>query len=221
MSYEERIVAFIDILGFRNLVNDESRCEDIGAILRLPYLIRQDHMAKMLKIKGVMMTSISDSLVFSIGLEKRGAMNKITKILTVFMQALMTQYGLLVRGGLAVGKLYHDNDVVYGPGLVRAHELESRIAVYPRVIMTPADFECSIRSCGEISQSILRKTFILDNDWFLRLDSVRYATQETLELYRSRLEQSKTLDLGVLQKVNWMIAEVDRKSREEVSRLSR
>jgi len=61
MKYEEKIVAFVDILGFKSLVYDESKCEDIGAILKPPYLIRQESIAKMFKIKGVMMTSISKS----------------------------------------------------------------------------------------------------------------------------------------------------------------
>ncbi|WP_248928667.1 hypothetical protein [Paenibacillus hamazuiensis] len=214
MKYEERIIAFIDILGFKNLVNDESKCEDIGAILKLPYLIRQDNMAKMLKIKGVMMTSISDSLVFSIRLKERGAMNKITKLLTVFTQSLLSQHGLLLRGGIAVGKIYHDNDIVYGPGLVKAYELESKIAVYPRIVMGFSDFESSILSCSQISQSALRERFVTDNDYFLMLDCFHYTNQQTLEFFRHKLEQMKTMDLGAQQKINWMKAWVDRKLKE-------
>ncbi|WIV13644.1 hypothetical protein [Proteiniborus sp. MB09-C3] len=104
-----------------------------------------------MKLKGVMMTSISDSLVFSIGLKERGAINKITKLLSVFTQTLLSQYGLLLRGGIAVGKLYHDSEVVYGPGLVKAYELEDKVSIYPRTIMNPSDFERSILSCSDIS----------------------------------------------------------------------
>lgn len=215
MKYEEKIVALIDILGFKNLVNDESKCEDIGAILKLPYFIRQDDIAKMLKIKSVMMTSISDSLVFSIRLKERGAMNKITKLLSVFMQTLLSQHSLLLRGGIAVGKLYHDSEVVYGPGLVKAYELESKIAIYPRIVMTLSDFEYSILSCSEISQSTLREMFVPDNDYFLMLDCLFYTNQQALELCRFRLEQMQTLDLREQQKINWMITAVDRKIKEK------
>ena len=54
MKYGEKIVALIDILGFKRLVNDESKFDDIGAILKLPYLMRQESIVKMMKIKGVM-----------------------------------------------------------------------------------------------------------------------------------------------------------------------
>jgi len=215
MGYEERIIAFIDILGFKNLANNEFKCEDIGAILKLPYLLRQDCIVKMLKIKGVMMTSISDSLVFSIRLEESGAMNKITKLLSVFMQAILSGYGLLLRGGIAVGKIYHDNEIVYGPGLVKAYELENKIAVYPRIVMELSDFENAIQFCSPFSQSTLRKVFVPDNDSFLMLDCFYYTNQPTLELCRCKLEQMKTSDLRAQQKINWMITMIDRKLKEK------
>lgn len=211
MKYEEKIVAFIDILGFKSLVNDESKCEDVGALLKLPYFIRQDSIVKMFKLKGVMMTSISDSLVFSIGLKERGAMNKMTKLLSVFTQTLLSQYSLLLRGGIAIGKLYHDNEIVYGPGLVKAYELESKIAVYPRIVMLSSEFDCSIQSCSEISQSMLREIFIPDNDGFFTLDCLHYTNQQTLELCRLKIGQMKTPDLRAQQKINWMETVVDRK----------
>jgi hypothetical protein len=34
--------------------------------------------------------------------------------------------------------LYHDNEIVFGPALNRAYELEHAIAKYPRVILDPA-----------------------------------------------------------------------------------
>ncbi len=215
MKYKEKIVAFIDILGFKRLINDESKFDDIGAILKLPYFMGQDNIVKMMKLKGVMMTSISDSLVFSIGLKEHGAMNKITKLLSAFTQILLSQYGLLLRGGIAVGKLYHDSDVVYGPGLVKAYELENKFSIYPRIIIDPSDFECSILSCRNISQSILREIFIIDDDGFFALDCFHYANQKTLELCCFNLEQMKTSDLRAQQKINWMKTVIDRKIKEK------
>lgn len=34
------------------------------------------------------------------------------------------------------GALYHDNQVVFGPALAQAYELESRVALYPRIVIT-------------------------------------------------------------------------------------
>jgi hypothetical protein len=44
--------------------------------------------------------------------------------------------GYFIRGALVKGKLYHDNAMVFGEALVRAYELESNLARYPRVMIT-------------------------------------------------------------------------------------
>ncbi len=53
---------------------------------------------------------------------------------TIALKAL--QIGLLVRGGITLGKLYHANGVVFGEGMVNAYQLESRVASYPRVVVS-------------------------------------------------------------------------------------
>ena len=45
--------------------------------------------------------------------------------------------GWPVRGGVAIGDLYIDNTFVWGEGLLRAYELESKIAVMPRIVIDP------------------------------------------------------------------------------------
>lgn len=173
--------------------------------------MRQNDFIKMLKIKGIMMTSISDSLIFSISVKERGAMNKLTKLISGFVQSLLLQYGLLLRGGIAVGKLYHDGEIVYGPGLVKAYELESKLAIYPRIIMDSSDFEVSILSCTNISRSVLREGFISTEDGFLMWDCLRYTEQHQLVLCRSKLEKIKTLEIKAQQKINWMISIINGK----------
>jgi hypothetical protein len=42
---------------------------------------------------------------------------------------------LLIRGGITIGKLAKSYGQIYGPGLVRAYELESKHAEYPRVLV--------------------------------------------------------------------------------------
>ena len=44
--------------------------------------------------------------------------------------------GMLVRGGIALGELHHQDGVVMGPGLVEAYGLESRVSKYPRVTIS-------------------------------------------------------------------------------------
>ena len=48
----------------------------------------------------------------------------------------MMSKGILLRGGITVGQLCHKDNIVYGPAMVEAYELESKSAIYPRVIVS-------------------------------------------------------------------------------------
>lgn len=45
--------------------------------------------------------------------------------------------GFFVRGGWAVGNLFMNQNTVFGSALLEAYALESKVAVYPRVILSP------------------------------------------------------------------------------------
>lgn len=55
-------------------------------------------------------------------------------VISIARQAL--DIGMLVRGGMTIGKLHHSCGVVFGEALVDAHRLESRVAIYPRVAVS-------------------------------------------------------------------------------------
>jgi hypothetical protein len=43
--------------------------------------------------------------------------------------------GYLLRGGVTIGDVIHDDEVVFGPGLNRAYYLESKVAKMPRFVL--------------------------------------------------------------------------------------
>lgn len=45
--------------------------------------------------------------------------------------------GFLLRGGAAVGPLYHAGGVVLGAAMLEAYEIESHRAIYPRIAVSP------------------------------------------------------------------------------------
>lgn len=52
----------------------------------------------------------------------------------VHVQLELASCDVLLRGGITIGDLYHDGNIVYGPAMNEAYLLESQKAVYPRVI---------------------------------------------------------------------------------------
>lgn len=45
------------------------------------------------------------------------------------------QYGILFRGGITYGKVVHTDKMLFGPAMNKAYSLESKTAVYPRIII--------------------------------------------------------------------------------------
>jgi hypothetical protein len=53
-------------------------------------------------------------------------------------QYTLLKHGFFVRGGVAYGDLYMDDDVVYGKGLLDAYDAESTLARDPRIVLGPS-----------------------------------------------------------------------------------
>lgn len=159
MKYENRIVAFIDILGFKEIVrqseHDSTKIELLDSVLKylknwevpekwdLKFVeIEEDAQNRgvdKFDIKGhTNSTSFSDSIVVSVKVNNN--INEVTTTLVAnlaYMGAFLLKKGILFRGGLTVGNIIHnDNGTVFGQGLVDAYMLECGNAKYPRIIMS-------------------------------------------------------------------------------------
>src|ERR1700734_1453383 len=79
--------------------------------------------------------------------------------------------GFLLRGGITVGEVVHDDECVFGPGLVRAYELESKKAYYPRFVLDH-DVAAELGNIGDLA--------VLEND-ILFLDPFRLAFMDFMK----------------------------------------
>ena len=54
-----------------------------------------------------------------------------------YIGAILFEKGILFRGGLTIGNLIHnENGTVFGQGLIEAYQLESKNAIFPRIILS-------------------------------------------------------------------------------------
>jgi hypothetical protein len=83
---------------------------------------------------GFRAQSISDAVVLSADAEPWGLYHICYSISELAVNLL--KQGIFIRGAITKGKLYHDDKTVFGEGLVRAFDFESRIARFPRVVVT-------------------------------------------------------------------------------------
>jgi hypothetical protein len=135
--YEERIVLFLDFLGFKEIVErtrrDAARLDDLlGAIDRLHAIGRED--ADLYGTQAI--TTFSDCVALSYAVNEQSAVYYLLSDVAFAVIDLAIK-GFLVRGAVTIGDLLHTRKYLVGPAMVRAHELESKVAKYPRVLLDP------------------------------------------------------------------------------------
>lgn len=142
--YEKAIVSFIDILGFKGLVENSS-AEFIKSILDRVHKVTKPNIVDEgldYEIEAEVI-SFSDCIVRVRKTERE--INAYHPLGFVFYeledilraQGELAAQGVLLRGGIAYGDIYFHDNMVYGPALNQAYELESKYAVYPRIVLSP------------------------------------------------------------------------------------
>jgi hypothetical protein len=135
-SYQERYCAFVDILGFRQLIEhlrkDKAQFEVLREVLQkihspTPGILIDDTET------DFRAQSISDAVSISTAASPHGLAQLFYALEGLSLDLLVRGY--FVRGAIVKGGLYHDEQMVFGEGLVEAHRLETSHARYPRIMI--------------------------------------------------------------------------------------
>ena len=138
--YKDRYIVFIDILGFKDIVNksnnDNKKAEEILENLKCIERIKKenDEIFKLTSINR-RVTIFSDSIIISYPLlhsESGCFLSLVLDIIYITIELL--NKGVYIRGGMTYGKLYHENNICFGPAMVEAYSLEQE-AIYPIIII--------------------------------------------------------------------------------------
>ncbi len=139
MEYENKIVVFIDILGFKELVNKRnivSIYKQLEKLYEVDSLIRNDSTLKNLNAEeykeSLRINTFSDSVIISCGVLQSGL---ILPLLMDFQIELLKE-GVYIRGCISEGRLHHNEQFLFGPSLIDAYLKESNLANYPRIILS-------------------------------------------------------------------------------------
>lgn len=160
VDYENRITAFIDILGFKEIIKqsetDKTKIEILNSTLlylktwEIPkqWNLNFVEIEESVQKKGVEKfnienkthtTTFSDSIVVSVKVENDNINEMLSTLVAnlSLIGAELIQKGILFRGAITIGNLVHnDNGTVFGSALIEAYELESKCAKYPRIILS-------------------------------------------------------------------------------------
>lgn len=130
---EDKFVAFLDVLGFKELVSKNNLTNLDLYFSKLTDVLYNLH-SKSEKINSII---ISDSIILMAPMGLRGFKELLKAIQTIQSQLLWRK--IILRGAVSYGPVYFNEskNIIVGKGYVRAYLLEQE-AGYPRVIIDPA-----------------------------------------------------------------------------------
>jgi len=137
IEYTDRLVAFVDILGFKNLIN----AKDVDVIKIIKKL--DDNFGEIEEAYGddfslLSVRKFSDCMCVSCELSDEGIRQMLVAL--AFYQALSsmsfsTLGGIFFRGAITIGKHFESSHMIFSKGLVDAYHFEKDRAKYPRILI--------------------------------------------------------------------------------------
>lgn len=131
-KFEDQFVAFLDVMGFSNLVSQNN----LEQLDRYFYYVNEI-LTKLKETNSrIDFLSISDSIIIVSPDGEMGLKQIIRTIKDI--QLTLLRKKILLRGALSYGPVFFDNknNILVGKGYIKAYKLEGQ-AIYPRVIIDP------------------------------------------------------------------------------------
>jgi hypothetical protein len=210
-SLDFYFVAFLDILGFSNMVRHD--CESCGRDTFIKNLFSLYKFTKKIGENSPHLDIIqfSDSVVFSMPLSKDNFVYFIN-VISDYQYNLFKE-NLLCRGGIAFGKHFSREGFVFSNGLIEAYLLEKQSAIYPRILIskdllnliyvkeTPSDVPLLVESDDEIFVDFLASRNLEEVSKYLNLI----------------LENNDSRDSSIKKKYHWLMEYFDYKITQSSS----
>jgi hypothetical protein len=138
IELKQHFVAFLDILGFKEMVEADMMGQNN---VNLAKLFKCHQSAAQIFHDGpdCQIRQFSDSIVIS----KPFAADSFEwfAIRIAQYQRLLLSEQMLCRGGIAVNKHFSNDSFTFSAGLIEAYKVESKTARYPRVVVSPEVME--------------------------------------------------------------------------------
>jgi len=169
-QYRERLILYIDILGFKDFIdksnNDNQNYnrfiefnESITKALNIYPSIDIEINQKLITLEYSSITQFSDSIIISINIL---IVEQFEQLVLDVVNIICTgfHYGFIFRGAITFGDIIHDSKNMFGPGFIRAYNIENKLAVFPRVVIDKRVYELpSLKMHTKILDKIVQEDF--------------------------------------------------------------
>ncbi|MGF1716658.1 hypothetical protein L4D08_17475 [Photobacterium chitinilyticum] len=133
---------FMDVLGFSEMISRSSGTENEQEVFQRYHEITSQLITRLNEHVGddsvLQMKVFSDNIVLALPWFSRDGESEFGSVLLALReyQLSMALNGYFVRGGMSVGQLFVDNNMIYGKALLDAYALESKVANDPKIIIS-------------------------------------------------------------------------------------
>lgn len=162
ITYKESYVAFLDVLGFKNMVfsGDNKKLKQYFGVVNSVI----DYLKNIEAKRNIGSIIISDSIILTVphGRNKDENIERLRSLCIAvgLIQQNLALKDIWLRGAISSGKTYFnsDNNQIVGPAYINAYLLEEKLAIHPRVIIdskiiTELDFSNATDFIQTLNQS--------------------------------------------------------------------
>lgn len=203
------VVAFVDILGYSEMVKEAERqgksydflvrirdAINNGLEWLLPEFVAGGYDKDLYRVKV-----FTDNIVigYPIFHDAEAELGHVFNNLGYF-QLEMVNHGFFIRGGLSIGELFMDDNIVYGPGLIEAYQAEADLARDPRIVLADTAAKAvkeHLTYYASVESSPQSRDLLIDTDgkYFINyLDSILIAEDEIGPEYEELLKHKNIIE---------------------------
>lgn len=203
-------VAFLDLLGFSNMVKSDCESPPISAGFMNRLLEVHERTLNLYGSDADLdLVQFSDSVVLATPYDKKKFSNFV-RIVSKFQYNLFCQ-GLLCRGGIAYGKHFSSGTFLFSNGLIEAYKIEREIAKYPRVVVSTDLLELLYPN-GSFDGDV---PLIKQNDGVVFVDFLSNGQlNDSVPYLQSILDGAQSSSPSVKEKHSWLIEYFNYKASE-------
>lgn len=182
--YTDSYVAFLDILGFKNMV--EKNDQDILKIFRtfnqnkkrlllafgracVPDDTDSDIAKYNATLQKILYYTMSDSIVVSVPSSEPYALEVVIRA-CMLLQIELYQFDepVLFRGAISKGDYYQKGSIAFGPALVEAYTCQEKFSIYPRIIVSG-----KVINSSDDEKSVKELLYRDDSDRYYYIDCLK------------------------------------------------
>lgn len=248
IKYRNQIVAFIDILGFSDMIKDAQEDNDKAytTIMKITNAIEQavekNLDCRLLPKDKPQPTDpvyrvFSDCICISSDCIEEMNSEFIDHFLFYFLmnllyvQAELTLHGIFIRGGVTINKHFYNDKIIFSSALVDAYKLESKKSIYPRILIHNSIIDMLRNLSHEDDMKLLNAVIKRDADGLVFLDYLEYISEvdDLYSMYEFMVRHKATIEKNILgplepevkQKYLWLARYHNQKVKEQFPRADR